>query len=91
MPCCCVSTTPPSHRAACSAGNTPCRLRADGRPHCPPRTVHDGQSEKSRVGDVTDAGRELVILTRHNKPLFVLISYEHYERIRVGADHSRKT
>ncbi|MEZ2127886.1 MULTISPECIES: type II toxin-antitoxin system Phd/YefM family antitoxin [unclassified Sinorhizobium] len=43
-----------------------------------------------QVGDVTDAAsREPVILTRHNKPRFVLMSYEHYERMRTGADPRR--
>lgn len=43
-----------------------------------------------QVGDVTDAAsREPVVLTRHNKPRFVLMSYEHYERIRAGADPRR--
>ncbi len=32
-----------------------------------------------QIGDVTDvASREPVILTRHSKPRFVLMSYEHY-------------
>lgn len=40
-----------------------------------------------QVGDVTDAAsREPVILTRHNKPRFVLMSYEYYERMRTGGD-----
>lgn len=43
-----------------------------------------------QVGDVTDAAsREPVILTRHNKPRFVLMSYEHYERMRSGGDLRR--
>jgi len=34
------------------------------------------------VGDVTDAARrEPVVITRHRKPRYVLMSYEHYERI----------
>ncbi len=38
-----------------------------------------------QVGDVTDAAaREPVVLTRHRKPRFVLMSYEHYERMRTG-------
>ncbi|BCH04959.1 antitoxin (plasmid) [Mesorhizobium sp. 131-2-5] len=38
-----------------------------------------------QVGDVTDvASREPVILTKHRKPRFVLMSYEHYERMRTG-------
>jgi prevent-host-death family protein len=43
-----------------------------------------------QVGDVTDAAsREPVILTKHRKPRFVLMSYDHYERLRTGGD-SRK-
>lgn len=43
-----------------------------------------------QVGDVTDAAsREPVVLTRHNKPRFVLMSYEHYERMRTGGDPRR--
>jgi len=42
------------------------------------------------VGDVTDAAsREPVVLTKHKKPRFVLMSYTHYERMRTGADPSR--
>lgn len=34
------------------------------------------------VGDVTDAARhEPVVITRHRKPRYVLMSIEHYERI----------
>lgn len=40
-----------------------------------------------QVGDVTDAAaREPVLLTRHKKPRFVLMSFEHYERMRSGAN-----
>ena len=40
-----------------------------------------------QVGDVTDAAaREPVVLTRHRKPRFVLMSYDHYERMRTGGD-----
>ncbi|RWI31840.1 MAG: type II toxin-antitoxin system prevent-host-death family antitoxin [Mesorhizobium sp.] len=40
-----------------------------------------------QVGDVTDAAaREPVVLTKHRKPRFVLMSYEHYERMRSGGD-----
>ncbi|OLP62666.1 prevent-host-death protein [Xaviernesmea oryzae] len=40
-----------------------------------------------QVGDVTDAAaREPVILTKAGKPRFVLMSYEHYERMRTGGD-----
>jgi len=43
-----------------------------------------------QVGDVTDvASREPVILTKHRKPRFVLMSYEHYERMRIGGDPCR--
>jgi prevent-host-death family protein len=43
-----------------------------------------------QVGDVTDAAsREPVVLTKHRKPRFVLMSYDHYERLRTGGD-SRK-
>ncbi|MDR9772108.1 type II toxin-antitoxin system prevent-host-death family antitoxin [Rhizobium hidalgonense] len=43
-----------------------------------------------QVGDVTDAAsREPIVLTRHNKPRFVLMSYEHYERMRSGMDPRR--
>jgi prevent-host-death family protein len=40
-----------------------------------------------QVGDVTDAAaREPVVLTKHRKPRFVLMSYEYYERMRTGGD-----
>ena len=40
-----------------------------------------------QVGVVTDAAaREPVVLTKHRKPRFVLMSYEHYERMRTGGD-----
>ena len=40
-----------------------------------------------QVGDVTDAAsREPIVLTKHRKPRFVLMSYEHYERMRTGRD-----
>ena len=40
-----------------------------------------------QVGDVTDAAaREPVVLTKHRKPRFVLMSYECYERMRTGCD-----
>ena len=43
-----------------------------------------------QVGDVTDAAsREPVMLTKHRKPRFVLMSYEHYERMRTGTDPRR--
>lgn len=43
-----------------------------------------------QVGDVTDAAsREPVVLTKHRKPRYVLMSYEHYERMRTGRDPRR--
>ncbi|GAA4134589.1 type II toxin-antitoxin system prevent-host-death family antitoxin [Aminobacter aganoensis] len=43
-----------------------------------------------QVGDVTDAAaREPVVLTKHRKPRFVLMSFEHYERMRRGSDPRR--
>jgi prevent-host-death family protein len=43
-----------------------------------------------QVGDVTDAAsREPIVLTRHNKPRLVLMSYDYYERMRTGADPRR--
>ncbi|ODS52819.1 MAG: prevent-host-death protein [Agrobacterium sp. SCN 61-19] len=40
-----------------------------------------------QVGDVTDAAsREPVVLTKHRKPRFVLMSYDQYERLRTGGD-----
>ncbi|WP_416797666.1 type II toxin-antitoxin system Phd/YefM family antitoxin [Ciceribacter azotifigens] len=41
------------------------------------------------IGDVTAAGRESAVLTRHGKSRFVLMSYEHYERMRAGGDPRR--
>jgi prevent-host-death family protein len=35
------------------------------------------------------AAREPVALTKHRKPRFVLMSYEHYERMRAGGDLRR--
>ena len=43
-----------------------------------------------QIGDITAAAsREPVMLTRHKKPRFVLMSYEHYERMRTGGDPRR--
>ncbi|MBB4277886.1 hypothetical protein GGE12_005695 [Rhizobium mongolense] len=43
-----------------------------------------------QVGDVTDAAaREPVVITRHRKPRYVLMSYEHHGRICAGADPRR--
>jgi prevent-host-death family protein len=43
-----------------------------------------------QIGDITDAAsREPVMLTRHKKPCFVLMSYEHYEHMRAGGNPRR--
>ena len=43
-----------------------------------------------QVGDVTDAAsREPVVLTKHRKPRFVLMSYDHYERLLTSGDTRR--
>ncbi|UXS05493.1 type II toxin-antitoxin system prevent-host-death family antitoxin [Agrobacterium tumefaciens] len=43
-----------------------------------------------QVGDATDAAsREPIVLTKHRKPRFVLMSYEHYERLRSGGDRRK--
>ncbi|MGC5844164.1 type II toxin-antitoxin system prevent-host-death family antitoxin [Mesorhizobium abyssinicae] len=43
-----------------------------------------------QVGEVTSAAaREPVVLTKHRKPRFVLMSYEHYERMRTSGDPHR--
>ncbi|WP_283193830.1 type II toxin-antitoxin system prevent-host-death family antitoxin [Rhizobium sp. AN80A] len=40
-----------------------------------------------QVGDVTDAAsREPVVLTKHGKSRFVLMSHDHDERRRTGGD-----
>ncbi|MQY49541.1 type II toxin-antitoxin system prevent-host-death family antitoxin [Rhizobiales bacterium RZME27] len=40
-----------------------------------------------QVGDVTDAAsREPVVLIKHRKPRFVLMSYEYYQRLCTGGD-----
>jgi prevent-host-death family protein len=50
-------------------------------------TTHDLNKQ---VGDVTDAAAKApVIITRHRKPRFVMMSYEHYQRIRETADPRR--
>jgi len=50
-------------------------------------TTHDLNKQ---VGDVTDAAAKApVIITRHRKPRFVMMSYEHYQRIREAADPRR--
>ncbi len=43
-----------------------------------------------QVGEVTDAAAKApVIITRHRKPRFVMMSYEHYQRIKETADPRR--
>ena len=43
-----------------------------------------------QIGDVMDAAvREPVVLTKCGKARFVLMSYEHYERMRTGGDPRR--
>jgi prevent-host-death family protein len=40
-----------------------------------------------QVGEVTEAARKgPVIITHHRKPKFVLMSVEHYERLKGGDD-----
>src|SRR4051794_34996927 len=43
-----------------------------------------------QVGEVTDAATKApIVITRHRKPRFVMMSYEHYERIKATADPRR--
>ena len=43
-----------------------------------------------QVGEVTDAAtKSPVLITRHRKPRFVMMSYEHYQRIKGGTDPRR--
>jgi prevent-host-death family protein len=43
-----------------------------------------------QVGEVTDAAtKSPVLITRHRKPRFVMMSYEHYQQIRGEADPRR--
>ena len=43
-----------------------------------------------QVGDVTDAAAKApVIITRHRKPRFVMMSYEHYRRLAEATDPRR--
>jgi len=43
-----------------------------------------------QVGEVTDAASKgPVVITRHNRPRFVLMSVEHFERLRGAADPRR--
>ena len=43
-----------------------------------------------QVGEVTDAAaKSPIVITRHRKPRFVMMSYEHYQRIKGGPDPRR--
>lgn len=43
-----------------------------------------------QVGEVTDAaGKGPVVITRHRKPRFVLMSVEHYQRLKTSSDPRR--
>ena len=43
-----------------------------------------------QVGEVTDAATKApVLITRHRKPRFVMMSYEHYQRIKAPNDPRR--
>jgi prevent-host-death family protein len=43
-----------------------------------------------QVGEVTDAAAKApVLITRHSKPRFVMMSLEHYERLHQNADPRR--
>ena len=43
-----------------------------------------------QVGEVTDAAAKApVTITRHRKPRFVMMSYEHYQRIKETIDPRR--
>jgi prevent-host-death family protein len=50
-------------------------------------TTHDLNKQ---VGEVTDAAtKSPVVITRHRKPRFVMMSYEHYQRLKGNADPRR--
>jgi prevent-host-death family protein len=50
-------------------------------------TTHDLNKQ---VGEVTDAAtKSPVVITRHRKPRFVMMSYEHYQRIKETSDPRR--
>jgi prevent-host-death family protein len=43
-----------------------------------------------QVGEVTDAATKApIVITRHRKPRFVMMSHEHYERMRAASDPRR--
>jgi prevent-host-death family protein len=50
-------------------------------------TTHDLNKQ---VGDVTDAAAKApIVITRHRKPRFVMMSYEHYQRLAEATDPRR--
>jgi PHD/YefM family antitoxin component YafN of YafNO toxin-antitoxin module len=43
-----------------------------------------------QVGEVTDAATKApILITRHRKPRFVMMSHEHYQRIKAASDPRR--
>ena len=43
-----------------------------------------------QVGEVTNAAtKSPIVITRHRKPRFVMMSYEHFQRIRAAGDPRR--
>jgi prevent-host-death family protein len=43
-----------------------------------------------QVGEVTNAAtKSPIVITRHRKPRFVMMSYDHYQRIKNEADPRR--
>ena len=43
-----------------------------------------------QVGEVTDAASKApILITRHAKPRYVMMSFEHYERLRQGTNPQR--
>lgn len=43
-----------------------------------------------QVGEVTDAaGKAPIVITRHSKPRYVMMSVEHYARIKASGDPRR--
>lgn len=50
-------------------------------------TTHDLNKQ---VGEVTDAAaKSPVMITRHRKPRFVMMSYEHYQQLKGNTDPRR--
>jgi PHD/YefM family antitoxin component YafN of YafNO toxin-antitoxin module len=48
--------------------------------------VHNRRFQQAGGRRHDAAAREPVVLTKHRKTRFVLMSYEHYERMRTGGD-----